>query len=121
MARAHVALGSNLGDREGTLDAAIEALCRLPGTCVVARSTPRATRPVGGPPQGEFLNAVVEVETRLSPRELLAGLHEIERAFCRVRLERDGPSAADLQLGLMGDLVAAEPALSLPQPRFPAR
>src|SRR5260221_13872709 len=118
MARAHVALGSNLGDREVTLDAAIEALCRLPGTCVVARSTPRATRPVGGPPQGEFLNAVVEVETRLSPRDLLAGLHEVERAFGRVRRERDGPRALDLDLVLMGDPVAAEPGLGLPHPRF---
>jgi 2-amino-4-hydroxy-6-hydroxymethyldihydropteridine diphosphokinase len=118
VARALVALGSNEGDRERTLDAAAEALCRLPGTCVVARSRNYETRPVGGPPQGDFLNAVVEVETRLAPRELLLGLLEIERSLGRARAERNGPRTIDLDLVLMGERVASEPGLELPHPRF---
>jgi 2-amino-4-hydroxy-6-hydroxymethyldihydropteridine diphosphokinase len=121
VARALVALGSNLGDRARSIDAACEAICRLPGTCVVARSALHETDPVGGPPQGAFLNAAAEVETRLTPRELLSGLLEIERALGRVRREANGPRTIDLDLILYGDAVLSEPGLELPHPRFRGR
>ncbi len=122
MARALVALGSNVGDRRRTLERALEELCRLPGTCVVERSSFHETAPVGGPPgQGPFLNAVAEVETRLSPRELLDGLLEIEKALGRVRTVRNGPRTIDLDLILFGDVVTEEPGLQVPHPRFRER
>lgn len=121
MPRALVALGSNEGDREARLSAAEEALARLPGTCVVGRSRRHETRPVGGPPQGAFLNAVVELETRLSPRELLQGLLEIERSLGRVRREPSGPRTLDLDLVLFDERVVREPGLELPHPRFRER
>ncbi|MBI3726241.1 2-amino-4-hydroxy-6-hydroxymethyldihydropteridine diphosphokinase, partial [bacterium] len=87
MARALVALGSNQGERAAAIEAALEAICRLTRTCVSARSSVHETRPVGGPPQGPFLNAAAEVATQLSPRELLSGLLAIERSLGRVRRE----------------------------------
>jgi 2-amino-4-hydroxy-6-hydroxymethyldihydropteridine diphosphokinase len=121
VARAIVALGSNEGDRARAIDAALEAICRLPRTCVVARSTNHETEPVGGPPQGRFLNAAAEVETQLGPRELLRGLLEVERSLGRLRQERNGPRTIDLDLILYGDAVLREPALEVPHPRFRER
>ena len=121
MARALVALGSNEGDRARMIERALEAICRLPKTCVVARSSLHETEPVGGPPQGKFLNAAAEVETQLPPRELLAGLLAIEKELGRVRREPNGPRAIDLDLVLYGDLVRSEPGLELPHPRFRER
>jgi 2-amino-4-hydroxy-6-hydroxymethyldihydropteridine diphosphokinase len=122
VARALVALGSNLGDRRRTIERALEEVCRLPGTCVVASSSLHETDPVGGPPdQGAFLNAAAEVETRLSPRELLDGLLAIERTLGRVRTERNGPRTIDLDLILFGNGVLDEAGLALPHPRFRER
>ncbi|MEZ0228524.1 MAG: 2-amino-4-hydroxy-6-hydroxymethyldihydropteridine diphosphokinase [Planctomycetota bacterium] len=121
MTRALVALGSNLGDRARTIEAACEAICRLPGTCVVARSTLRETAPVGGPEQGPFLNGAAEVETRLPARELLEGLLAIERELGRIRRELNGPRTIDLDLILFGDAVVSEAGLELPHPRFRER
>ncbi len=121
MPRALVALGSNEGDRARAIESALEAICRLPGTCVVARSSLHETEPMGGPPQGLFLNAAAEVETRLAPRELLLGLQEIERSLGRVRRERNGPRPIDLDIVLFGERVIAEPGLEVPHPRFRER
>src|SRR5919201_5065921 len=79
--RAFVALGSNLGDRETALRRAVEGLRGLPRTNVRRVSTFRDTEPVGIREQPRFLNGAVELETELSPRELLEGLLEIERSL----------------------------------------
>ena len=121
MARALVALGSNEGDRAATIERALEAICRLPGTCVALRSSLRETAPEGGPPQGAYLNGAAWVETRLAPRELLEGLLEVERALGRVRRERNGPRPIDLDLILFDERVLAEPGLEVPHPRFRER
>ena len=75
---AYVALGSNLGDRAAQLDAAVEALARSEGVRLLRRRRARETRPVGGPPQGDYLNGAVCIATRLAPGALLARLHAIE-------------------------------------------
>lgn len=116
-----MALGSNEGDRARFIERACEEICRLPSTCVVARSELHETAPVGGPPQGPFLNAAAEVETRLSPRELLDGLLAIEQGLGRVRREANGPRPIDLDLILFGDAVVQEPGLEVPHPRFRER
>ncbi len=90
LTRAAVALGSNLGDRTATLHSAIAAIAQLGD--VVAVSGFHETAPVGGPEQGDFLNAVVLIDTALGPEELLAGLHRIEDDHGRVRVGEVGSS-----------------------------
>ncbi len=121
MARALVALGSNLGDRARMIEAACEAICRLPRTCIAARSRPVETDPVGGPPQGKFLNGAVEIETQLEPRQLLRELLGIEKALGRERREPQGPRTIDLDLILYEDVVLDEAGVRVPHPRFRER
>lgn len=120
MARAYVALGSNLGDRQANLDAAVAA---LPGK-VIARSRSHETEPVGPPGQGPYLNAAAVLETALPPGELLVELLRIERTLGRDRsadAPRWGPRTIDLDLLLYDDLVIDEPGLTLPHPRMHER
>ena len=103
MTRAYVGLGANLGDREGTIRAAV---ADLPG--VVAVSTLRETDPVGITDQPRFLNGVAALETELAPRELLDVLLAVERRLGRERGKRWGPRTIDLDLLLYGDEVIDE-------------
>jgi 2-amino-4-hydroxy-6-hydroxymethyldihydropteridine diphosphokinase len=119
---AYVALGSNLGDREAHLCAALAALRADPGLRVLAVSPVYETAPVGPPPQGPYLNAVVRLHTRLAPRALLARLLEIEAAEGRVRgAVRLGARTLDLDLLFYGSLVLDEPGLRVPHPRLHER
>jgi 2-amino-4-hydroxy-6-hydroxymethyldihydropteridine diphosphokinase len=123
LTRVFVGLGSNLGDREGMLRRAVEAVSELPETEVSRVSTLRDTEPVGIVDQPRFLNGVVEIETELSPRELLEGLLAIERSLGRVRsgVPPGGPRTIDLDLLLYGDVRIAEPGLEVPHPRLHER
>jgi 2-amino-4-hydroxy-6-hydroxymethyldihydropteridine diphosphokinase len=123
MARAFVALGSNLGDREATLRAAVGRLGGLPETEVRGVSTLRNTEPVGYVDQPRFLNGAVELETDLSARMLLGALLELERALGRDRGASPprGPRTLDLDLLLYGDEVIDEPGLEVPHPRMHER
>jgi 2-amino-4-hydroxy-6-hydroxymethyldihydropteridine diphosphokinase len=118
MTEAVVALGSNLGDRAGTLRSARRQLARLGR--VVAASSIYETAPVGGPEQGAFLNAVVVLETALDAPSLLAGLHEIEASHDREREVRWGPRTLDLDLIAHGDTVS-EGEVVVPHPRATER
>ena len=118
MGHAYVGLGSNLGDREATLRAALELL----GDDVVAVSSFRETDPVGYLDQPRFLNAAAALETGLEPRPLLERLLEIELGLGRTRDgPRFGPRTIDLDLLLYGDRVIAEPGLVVPHPRLAER
>jgi 2-amino-4-hydroxy-6-hydroxymethyldihydropteridine diphosphokinase len=121
--RAFVGLGSNLGDREGTLRAAVGRLGGLQETDVVSVSTFRNTEPVGKVDQPRFLNGAVELDTGLSARVLLGALLELERAFGRDRSTAPprGPRTLDLDLLLYGDEVIDEPGLEVPHPRMHER
>ena len=122
MTRAHVGLGANLGDREATIRAAVEALAAEDGIEVVAVSTLRETEPVGVGDQPRFLNGVVSLETTLSARELLDRLLALEQRFGRVRRPGEhGPRTLDLDLLLYGDETIAEPGLTVPHPRLHER
>ena len=112
--RAFLGLGSNLGDRWSHLRRAVAAVPDLVRTSPVYE-----TAPVGGPPgQGPFLNAVVELDTELSARELLAVCRRLEKAAGRVRAERFGPRTLDADVLVVGDLVVDEPDLVVPHPRM---
>jgi len=113
-------LGSNLGDREAAIGGALARLAAR-GVSVRARSSTWLTEPVGGPPQGFFLNAAAGVETALAPRELLAAALEVEREMGRVRAERNGPRTIDVDVLLYGDRRVDEPGLTLPHPRLHER
>ncbi|ADR37325.1 2-amino-4-hydroxy-6-hydroxymethyldihydropteridine pyrophosphokinase [Oceanithermus profundus DSM 14977] len=119
--RALVALGSNLGDRAGHLLGAVAALARRPGVRLAGLSRVYETEPVGPGEQGPYLNAVLAVETKLEPLELLEALLAIERAHGRVRRERWGPRTLDLDLLDLGGRVLELPGLSLPHPHLHER
>jgi 2-amino-4-hydroxy-6-hydroxymethyldihydropteridine diphosphokinase len=123
MVDAYVGLGSNLGDREGTLRAAVGRLRYLPETKVLRVSTLRNTDPVGYVDQPRFLNGAVLLETGLSARRLLGRLLELERSFGRDRaaVPAKGPRTLDLDLLLYGQEVIDEPGLEVPHPRLHER
>jgi 2-amino-4-hydroxy-6-hydroxymethyldihydropteridine diphosphokinase len=123
LTRVFVGLGSNLGDRDATLRRAVEAMRELPGTEVREVSTFRDTEPVGIRDQPRFLNGAVELETELSPKELLEGLLAIERSLGRDRsgVPPGGPRTIDLDLLLYDDATIDEPGLEVPHPRLHER
>jgi 2-amino-4-hydroxy-6-hydroxymethyldihydropteridine diphosphokinase len=123
MARAYVGLGSNLGDREETLAAAVERLRAQPEIEVVAVSRFRETEPVGPVEQPRFLNGAVALETTLGAQELLRRLLEVERGLGRDRQagQRWGPRTVDLDLLVYGDQTIEAPGLSVPHPRLHER
>ena len=84
---------------------------------VVAVSGFHETAPAGGPEQGDFLNAVVVIDTPLGPEELLAGLQRIEDDHGRIRVERWGPRTLDLDLVVMDGVRCDTPELTIPHPR----
>lgn len=119
--KAWIGLGSNLGDRAGTLLSAFSSLERLPGVMDAVLSPCYETDPVG-PEQPPYLNACVRLEFGegggLDPRGLLLELLAIEARHGRVRAERWGPRTLDLDLLLADSLRLEEPGLVLPHPRL---
>jgi 2-amino-4-hydroxy-6-hydroxymethyldihydropteridine diphosphokinase len=121
--RAYVGIGSNLGEREHVIAAALDLLRAEDGIEVLAVSSLRETDPVGYLDQPRFLNGAVAVETLLTARDLLGRLLEIERRLGRVRGEgpRFGPRAIDLDLLVYGGERIQEPGLAVPHPRLAER
>ena len=121
MTLTYVGLGANLGAREETLRRAVALLGEAKGVDVLGVSSLRETEPVGVVDQPPFLNGAVQLETTLSPRELLDLLLEIERSLGRVRSERWGPRVVDLDLLVYGGEIVDEPGLRVPHPRLHER
>ena len=119
--RAYLGIGANLGDRVAHLQSAVDGLAGAPGIDVVTVSPVYEAAPVGGPPQPDYLNAVVAVDTTLTPRELLDLAHHLEAEAQRVREERWGPRTLDVDVLLVGDLSVDEPDLVVPHPRMTER
>jgi 2-amino-4-hydroxy-6-hydroxymethyldihydropteridine diphosphokinase len=118
--RAYLALGSNLGDRHGTLQRAVRLLSEEAGIHVDASSRVWETEPVG-PPQPRYLNAVVRVMTVLEPLALLEACRRVEAALGRVRGERWGPRTLDVDVLLYDERTVDEPELQIPHPRMHQR
>ena len=121
MTLAFVALGANLGNPVVTVNAAIAALDSIAESTRMATSSLYRTAPVGLKNQPDFINAVVALETRLTPPELLDRLFAIESQFGRQRSVRNAPRTLDLDLLLHGDAILATPTLTLPHPRMHER
>jgi 2-amino-4-hydroxy-6-hydroxymethyldihydropteridine diphosphokinase len=118
--QAFVSAGSNLGDRAGTLHAALATLARTPGILRAESSSLYETAPVDAPGQPAFLNLAAGIETTLSPENLLARLLAIEAEFGRVRdpARPRGPRTLDLDLLLYEGETRATDSLALPHPRM---
>jgi 2-amino-4-hydroxy-6-hydroxymethyldihydropteridine diphosphokinase len=116
-----IGLGSNLGERESMIRLALEDLSRVPQTRLLRASSLYDTEPVGEVDQPNFLNAVAQLETGLSARQLLWNLHLIEKRLGRVRTQRWGPRTIDLDLLLYGGEVIEEPDLRVPHPELAQR
>ncbi len=121
MALAYVGLGANIGEPRRQLAEAIAELRRLPDTQFVLASGLYKSAPVGYAEQPDFLNAVVRLETRLAPMDLLDRLQEIENRHGRERPFPDAPRTLDLDLLLYGDEAVATPRLTVPHPRMHQR
>ena len=115
-----IGLGSNLGDRTACL-AEARARMNQAGIRVVRESSVIETDPVGYADQGRYLNQVVEVDTQLTPRELLNALLAIETAMGRVRTIKNGPRNIDLDVLIYNQVSLNEPGLELPHPRMMER
>ena len=113
-----VALGSNLGDSIQTLRQAVQALQALPGTQVCAVSSVYRTVPVGYADQPDFYNAVVALQTSLSPHALLGACLGIEATLGRKRSFANAPRTLDLDLLWYADTVMQSTELTLPHPRM---
>src|SRR6267154_84946 len=103
--QAYVGLGSNLGERETMIRLALDDLARLPGTRLVRASSLYDTEPAGEVDQPNFLNAVAQVDTELTARQLLWNLLLVEKRLGRIRTHRWGPRTIDLDLLMFGTLV----------------
>ena len=123
MASVLIALGGNIGDVRDTFRRAISNICGMTQAALIARSADYATAPVGGVPQDDYVNAVIEIETELDPHALLFTLHRIEQKFGRTRVAetRWGPRGLDLDMIAYDDVVIAKPELTLPHPRATER
>ena len=119
----YIGIGSNLGDRKRNIEKATALVNLIKDTSVRKKSSIYETEPVGGPPQGLFLNGVMEIETRLDPLRLLEELKRIE-AFLgrkRTRMVKDGPRTIDLDILLYGDKRIKKRNLVIPHPRMHKR
>ena len=113
--RAVIALGANLEDPEAAVELAITLLRQ--SSDLVARSSLYSTKPMGGPPQPDYVNAVCIIESDLPAQDLLGLLNGIEKSMGRVRAERWGPRIIDLDLITYGNVVNDDSELTLPHPR----
>ena len=120
MTAAYLGLGSNMGDRLENLRGAV-SLLRDRGVSPVRSSRVYETSPVGGPPQPDYLNAVIEADVEGSPQDLLRTCLEVEDAMGRIRRERWGPRVIDVDVLTFGDQEVDEPDLQVPHPRMHER
>jgi len=121
MALCYIGIGSNLGDRRGYIDNAVEELGKNRAVRFVRSSSIYETEPLSDMPQGRFLNGVLEVETELGPVDLLKELNRIEVSLGRQRIIKDGPRTIDLDILYYGDEMVKKDGLEIPHPRIRER
>jgi len=118
---AYVGIGSNLNGPEEQVERAIDALSRIPGSELGARSSMYQSAPFGPVDQPDFVNAVVRLETNLDAPSLLHHLQQIESSQGRIRGERWGPRVIDLDLLVLGDMIVDQEDLNVPHPGIAER
>jgi len=116
----YLGLGSNLGDRDANIDRAIKLLGQ--NKVIINKvATVIETDPIGGPPQGKFLNTVLCAETTLKPHELLNVIQLIEKQLGRLKKIINGPRPIDIDILLYGQTMLKSPELIIPHPRMTKR
>jgi 2-amino-4-hydroxy-6-hydroxymethyldihydropteridine diphosphokinase len=118
---AFIALGSNLDNPRQQVLSAMDEIQTIPHCRVLRRSTLYETEPVGFLDQPQFINAVIKIETHLSPLELLHALQKIELSHGRIRTIKNGPRTLDCDLILYSDITLSSDELTLPHPRMHER
>ena len=119
--KVYLSIGSNMGDREGYLDLAIDQLNALPDTKVTAVSDYLETKPYGNVEQDDFLNGALEIETLKTPKELLETTLGIEKEAHRERLVHWGPRTLDIDILFYDDLILMDEKLTIPHVEIPKR
>lgn len=114
--KAYLGIGSNLGDRMENLRSSLRLIDETNHSKVVRTSPVYETEPYGDVEQDNFLNAVVEIETQLSPGQLMDTLLSIEAELKRERIIHWGPRTIDLDILFYDDLVSSDPHITLPHP-----
>ena len=113
-----LSLGSSMGDRENTLNGAIDALGGIDGVTVQKVSPFMRSQPYGGVAEKEFVNCALLAECLITPRELLAAIHKIEADYQRVRDKRWGDRTLDIDIIFFGNKIIAEAGLCIPHPDY---
>jgi 2-amino-4-hydroxy-6-hydroxymethyldihydropteridine diphosphokinase len=117
----YIGLGSNLGEPRNNILSAVIALQALAATRYIADSGLFLSRPMGPQDQPDYLNAVAQLETRLSPLDLLAALQQIETDMGRVHERHWGPRLIDLDILIFGERIIRQPELEVPHAGIAAR
>ncbi len=117
MPKVYLGIGSNMGNRDEHIRQALHYIEEESMT-ILKQSSVIETDPVGGPPQGKFLNLVIEIETSLKPHDLLHTLKNIEHKLGRVKTIQDGPRPIDLDILLYDNKTLTTPELTIPHPRM---
>ncbi len=121
MATAYLCIGSNVGDKRSNCEEAVRRLQAAGDIKVRARSGLYRTEPVGGPPQEEYLNGALGIETTLSPGDLLRVLKDIEKDMGRRETKKNHPRIIDIDILFYDDLVMNSEGLTIPHPRVHER
>ena len=121
MVQAYLGLGSNIGDRKQQLLKAIDLIGNIKGIKVTKQSSIYETAPIGYTDQPNFLNLCLEIETELSPQQLLKHCLDIEQQLHRVREIRWVPRTLDIDILLYSDNIIETDNLSIPHPRMQER
>lgn len=116
----YIGIGANLGNAQDTVKRTIELLGKLPETRLAAQSSLFNTAPIDASGD-DYVNAVVRIDTCLTPLELLQALQGLEQDFGRERPYRNAPRTLDLDILLYGDQVIASEPLTIPHPRMTER
>jgi 2-amino-4-hydroxy-6-hydroxymethyldihydropteridine diphosphokinase len=122
MATVYIGMGSNLGDRRANCEEALSRISGMDGVTLIRTSELYETQPVGGPPQGRYINGAAEIRTEMPPEELIVMLKSIERDMGREESPlKDHPRIMDLDIIFYDDSLIDTPSLKVPHPEMHKR
>jgi len=121
MTIAYIGLGSNMESPRQHITTAIQSLGEIQSTRIINVSSLYKSKPMGPQNQGDYINAVVQIETEMEPTELLNCLQAIENDHGRVRAEHWGPRTIDLDILMFGNEIIQNDRLTVPHPEITNR
>ena len=121
MTIAYIGLGSNMNSPVKQIKSAITSIEEIISTKIIGMSSLYKSKPVGPQNQDDYINAVIKIETKLVPYQLLECLHDIEEKHGRIRKEHWGPRILDLDILIFGNKVMVDEKLTIPHPEIENR